>query len=150
MKNPLWALLFLILLPGCAKHFEPMQPDDCWACFDQGSWTMEDIHVQVNRVVVDKYYQPKRPQLNGYCLETAELKYEMALKSDRNPEIVILRLDEEVIYLRGASSPYHAVLVVDDTVYDNGFLSYGSFDRKYLKRYGTEVPDIWSDHRRIK
>jgi len=127
-----------------------MEPDNCWMCFDQGSWTMEDIHVQVNRVVVDKYYQPRRPQLNGYCLETAEMKYEMAVERGHNPEIVVVRLHKEVEYFREASSPFHAVLIVDGTVYDNGFLATVPFDREYLQRYGQEVPDVWSDYRRIK
>jgi hypothetical protein len=111
---------------------------------------MEDIHVQVNRIVVDKYYKVKRPQLNGTCLETSELKYEMAVEQGYNPEIVVVRLHEEVEYLRGASSPLHAVLLVDGTVYDNGFLTRVPFDLEYLDRYGVRVPDVWSDYRRGK
>lgn len=152
--RPFWLILLLPLLSSCSgytKYFEePMSPDDCWMCFDQGSWTVEDIHVHVNRVVADKYYKVKRPSFNGTCLEAAELKYEMALSEGYRPEIVIVRLHKEVENLRRASSPLHAVLVVDGTVYDNGFISAGPFDRGEIALYGTEIPDVWSDYRTIK
>lgn len=145
-------LLSLATLSGCAQYFEPMKPDNCWMCFDGPSWTVEGIHVHVNRLVVDKYYQPRRPhmKLNGLCLETAEIKYEMALAEGHKPQIIIIRLHKEVEYLRGATSPHHAVLLVNDTIYDNGFISHTPFDREYLSRYGREIPDVWSDYRKTK
>lgn len=150
MRIKVLLLVSFLLVGGCARYFEePMQPDTCWLCFD-GEWTLEDIHLHTNRIVRDKYYQPKRPELNGYCLETAELKYEMAHELGYAPEIVVIRLHKDVENFRGASSPLHAVLVVDGTVYDNGFINETPFDRESLNRYGIEVPDVWSDYRKVK
>jgi hypothetical protein len=100
--------------------------------------------------VKDRDYEVKRPSFNGTCLETAELKYKMMKEQGYNPEIVILYLHYNVEYFMGATSPLHAVVVEDDLIYDNGFISTIPFDRKYLERYGREVPDSWSDYRSNK
>ncbi len=145
-------VLLLFLLNGCVYFERPMEPDTCWLCWDQSEWTMEDIHVQVNRLVNDKYYEPRRPEmkLNGLCLETAEIKYEVGFEKGYRGEIVIIRLHKDIEYLRRATSPHHAVFVLDGTVYDNGFISETPFDLKYLDRYGTKIPDVWSYYRKGK
>jgi hypothetical protein len=141
-------ILLFALLSGCAKYFEePMTPDTCWLCFDK-KWTAEDVHVHVNRVVADKYYQVKRPHFNGTCLEAAEMKYELAESQGIKGEIVILRLHREIEYWREATSPLHAVYISNGIVYDNGFLSDMPFDEIYLDEFGNRVPDVWSDYRR--
>jgi hypothetical protein len=114
-------------------------------------WTMEDIHVDVNRVVADKYYNPKRPQLNCYCWETAEMKHDMAVEKGIDPadmEVIVFLLDDDTAIARKVESgSTHAVLRVGDTIYDNGFIAKTPFDVEELTRYGTIVLNTWSEEK---
>ncbi len=114
-------------------------------------WTIEDIHIDVNRVVNDKYYNPKRPELNGYCWETAEMKHDLAVEKGIDPadmEIIVFLLNEDTA-IKGKVDygSTHAVLRVGDTIYDNGFITTVPFDVKYLTRYGKILPNTWSEEK---
>lgn len=114
-------------------------------------WTMEDIHIDVNRVVSDKYYNPKRPELNGYCWETAEMKHDLAVVKGIDPadmEVIVFILSEDTAIKGNVDSgSTHAVLRVGDTIYDNGFITTVPFDVEYLTRYGTIIPNVWSEEK---
>ena len=111
-------------------------------------WTIEDIHVDVNRVVSDRNYNPKRPELNGYCWETAEMKHDMAVESGYDAadmEIIVILIHPDTALVRDVDEgSTHAVLRVGDTIYDNGFLTRVPFDTEYLSWYGMKIPNIWS------
>lgn len=114
------------------------------------NWSIEDIHVHVNRVVADRHYDPKRPELNGFCLETAEMKFDLAREAGHNTSdyrVITIRLHPDIVSLRSPDSPTHAVLEVGDTIYDNGFLAGHDtpFHASELKRYGVEIPNVWSE-----
>jgi hypothetical protein len=112
-------------------------------------WAIEDIHIDANRVVEDKYYNSKRPELNGYCWETAEMKYDMAVESGfdaSDMEIIVILIHPDIAIARDVDEgSTHAVLRVGDTIYDNGFLTSIPFDAEYLTWYGTKIQNIWSE-----
>ncbi len=114
-------------------------------------WTIEDIHIDTNRVVNDRHYNPKRPELNGYCWETAEIKHDLAVEKGFDPadmEIIVFILSDDTA-IRGNVDfgSTHAVLRVGDTIYDNGFITTTPFDVEYLTWYGTIIPNVWSEER---
>lgn len=152
-------LIAAIALSGCAGGLQQVNdafelPMAEYAKKWEGGlshWTMEDIHIDVNRVVADKYYNPKRPQLNGYCWETAEMKHDLAVEKGIDPadmEVIVFLLHEDTAISRKVKSgSTHAVLRVGDTIYDNGFITAVPFDVKYLSRYGKRLINVWSEEK---
>ncbi len=152
-------ILILLAMSGCAGGFQ--QANDAFELsmaeyarkWEGGlsHWTIEDIHIDVNRVVNDKYYSPKRPQLNGYCWETAEMKHDLAVEKGIDPddmEIIVFLLNEDTAMVGNVDyGSMHAVLRVGDTIYDNGFITTVPFDVEYLTRYGKILPNIWSEEK---
>lgn len=152
----MFILIAIIALPGCAGGFQQVNdafelPMAEYARKWEGGlshWTIDDIHSDANRIVSDKYYNPKRPELNGYCWETAEMKHDMALESGYDAadmEIIVILIHPDTAMVRDVDEgSTHAVLRVGDTIYDNGFLSKVPFDADELSWYGTKVTNVWS------
>jgi hypothetical protein len=151
--------LIILFMSGCAGGLQ--QADDAFELamveyarkWEGGisHWAIEDIHIDTNRVVNDRHYNPKRPELNGYCWETAEIKHDLAVEKGFDPadmEIIVFVLnDDTAIWGNVDFGSTHAVLRVGDTIYDNGFLSTIPFDVEYLTWYGTIIPNIWSEEK---
>ena len=152
-------ILFAVLMSGCAGGLQ--QVDDAFELamveyarkWEGGlsHWSMEDIHIDTNRVVNDRHYNPKRPELNGYCWETAEMKHDLAVEKGFDPadmEIIVFLLNEDTAMVSDVDyGSTHAVLRVGDTIYDNGFITEVPFDVEYLTWYGTIIPNTWSEER---
>ena len=151
------SVVLLALLTGCS-----LTPDDIFDkplaehAREQGHlqhWSIDDVHVYVNEVIRDGYYEPRRPELNGYCWEAAEQKFDLAVEAGHDPNdmrVAVIKLHPDIVDLNGLrQNATHAVLLVGDTVYDNGFLAESDipFHVSELTRYGREIPNRWSEPR---
>ena len=160
-KKLLTIVLSASVLASCAGGWE--QVDDAFTLphpeYDakwhpEVRWTMEDIHVYVNREYSEK--AKKSPKFrNRTCLPSAEAKYKLALQygyDENDLEIVVIKLSQSMSYRaywpENGGWPTHAVLRYKDQIYDNGFISNMPFHKIFLTRYGEQVKDRWSKYRK--
>ena len=79
------------------------------------------------------------------------MKHDLAVEKGIDPadmEIIVFLLNEDTAMVGDVDyGSTHAVLRVGDTIYDNGFITTVPFDVKYLTRYGTIIPNVWSEEK---
>ena len=86
------------------------------------------------------------------CLDFSHRAFNLITKSKYEPgemRVVTILLNDETLDRRGGprfgyGQDKHAMLLVDGTVYDNGYLSNAPFAYKYSSSYGREIDNVWS------
>jgi len=86
------------------------------------------------------------------CLDFSHRAFNLIAKSNHEPSemrVVIILLNDDTLDRRGGprfgyGKDKHAMLLVDGTVYDNGYLSDAPFAYEYSSTYGREIDNVWS------
>jgi hypothetical protein len=86
------------------------------------------------------------------CLDFSHRAFNLIAKSKYEPgemRVVTILLNDETLDRRGGprfgyGQDKHAMLLVDGTVYDNGYLSDAPFAYEYSSTYGREIDNVWS------
>ena len=86
------------------------------------------------------------------CLDFSHRAFNLIAKSRYKPSemrVVTIVLNEDALDRRGGprfgyGKDKHAMLLVDGTIYDNGYLANVPFDYEYSSRYGREIRNVWS------
>ena len=86
------------------------------------------------------------------CLDFSHRAFDLIAKSKHKPgemRVVTIVLNDDTLDRRGGprfgyGKDKHAMLLVDGTIYDNGYLADVPFDYEYPSRFGREVANVWS------
>jgi len=86
------------------------------------------------------------------CLDFSHRAFNLIAKSKHKPiemRVVTIVLNDDTLDRRGGplfgyGKDKHAMLLVDGTIYDNGYLTDVPFDYEYFSHYGREIDNMWS------
>ncbi len=86
------------------------------------------------------------------CLDFSHRALDLIAKSKHKPSemrVVTIVLNDDTLDRRGGprfgyGKDMHAMLLVDGTIYDNGYLTNVPFDYEYPSHYGREIDNVWS------
>jgi len=86
------------------------------------------------------------------CLDFSHRAFNLIAESKHKPSdmrVIIILLNDDTLDRRGGprfgyGEDTHAMLLVDGTVYDNGYLSDAPFAFEYSSNYGREIDNLWS------
>ena len=86
------------------------------------------------------------------CLDFSHRAFDLIAKSKHKPSemrVVTIILNDNTLDRRGGprfgyGKDTHAMLLVDETIYDNGYLTNVPFDYEYPSHYGREIDNVWS------
>ena len=85
------------------------------------------------------------------CLDFSHRAFNLIAKSKHKPiemRVVTIVLNDDTLDRRGGplfgyGKDKHAMLLVDGTIYDNGYLTDVPFDYEYFSHYGREIDNMW-------
>ena len=86
------------------------------------------------------------------CLDFSHRAFNLIAKSKQKPSemrVITILLNDDTLDRRGGprfgyGKDKHAMLLVDGTIYDNGYLSNAPFAYEYSSNYGREIDNVWS------
>ena len=86
------------------------------------------------------------------CLDFSHRAFNLIARSKHKPSemrVITILLNDGTLDRRGGprfgyGKDKHAMLLVDGTVYDNGYLSNAPFAYEYSSNYGREIDNVWS------
>ncbi len=86
------------------------------------------------------------------CLDFSHRAFNLIAKSKHKPierRVFTIVLNDDTLDRRGGplfgyGKDKHAMLLVDGTIYDNGYLTDVPFDYEYFSHYGREIDNMWS------
>ncbi len=86
------------------------------------------------------------------CLDFSHRAFNLIARSKHKPSemrVITILLNDDTLDRRGGprfgyGKDKHAMLLVDGTVYDNGYLSNAPFAYEYSSNYGREIHNVWS------
>ncbi len=86
------------------------------------------------------------------CLDFSHRAFDLIAKSKHKlseMRVVTIILNDDTLDRRGGprfgyGKDKHAMLLVDGTIYDNGYLSDVPFEYEYSSDYGREIDNVWS------
>ena len=86
------------------------------------------------------------------CLDFSHRAFSLIARSKHKPSemrVITILLNDGTLDRRGGprfgyGKDKHAMLLVDGTVYDNGYLSNAPFAYEYSSNYGREIDNVWS------
>jgi hypothetical protein len=117
-------------------------------------WPSEIHKTGINGHPYSSAYENTRPRFafSTPCLDFSHRAFNLIARSKHKPSemrVVTILLNEGTLDRRGGprfgyGKDKHAMLLVDGTIYDNGYLTNAPFDYAYSSNYGREIDNVWS------